>query len=181
MEIMVNTSVMSKRRGPGLGILRLGVLVLAAALIAPAAISPARADRASGQKAMAAGDYTAAMAELKPLAEAGDALAQFDVGAMYDNGLGVAADQVEAARWFKRAALQGDQSAMFNLGVMYEDGVGVGRDPVLAYVYFSLSVSEGPLYASRNRDKVKAGLTADEVARGDELVRNFKPVPESKQ
>jgi len=177
----VKISVMSKGRGLGALVLN-AALVLTTALVLTAVVAgPALADRASGQKAMAAGDYAAAMAELKPLAEAGDALAQFDVGAMYDNGLGVAADQVEAARWFKRAALQGDQSAMFNLGVMYEDGVGVGRDPVLAYVYFSLSVSEGPLYASRNRDKVKAGLTVDEVARGDELVRNFKPVPESKQ
>ncbi|MCF4164246.1 sel1 repeat family protein [Zavarzinia compransoris] len=139
----------------------------------------AAADRAVGEKAMAAGDFAAAMEHLLPLAEAGDPLAQFDVGAMYDNGLGVSADPVEAARWYQRAARQGDPSAMFNLGVMYEDGIGVGRDPVQAYVYFALAVEQGPPYAQRNRDKVKAGLSADELARGEDMVRNFNPVPET--
>ncbi len=141
---------------------------------APAAL----ADRAAGVAAFHKGDFATAMAELKPLAEAGDAASQFDVGAMYDNGLGVPEDRAEAARWYLRAARQGDQTAMFNLGVMYEDGVGVGKDPVQAYVYYSLCVEQGPPYAARNRDKVKATLTADQVARGDSLISAYAPAPE---
>jgi len=140
----------------------------------------ALADRAAGVAALHKGDFATALAELKPLAEAGDAASQFDVGAMYDNGLGVPLDRVEAARWYLRAARQGDQTAMFNLGVMYEDGEGVGKDPVQAYVYYALAVEQGPPYAARNRDKVRAGLTADQLARGDDLVRAFAPVPEKK-
>ncbi|TDP48188.1 Sel1 repeat-containing protein [Zavarzinia compransoris] len=165
-------SVLSKRWVRGAGI--------AAWALVLGLSGPALADREAGQKAMAAGDYATALAELKPLAEAGDAASQFDIGALYDNGLGVIADAVEAARWYQRAARQGDQSAMFNLGVMHEDGIGVARDPVQAYVYFSLSVTQGPPYAARNRDKVKASLTPDQLARGDELVRSYKPVPEIK-
>ncbi|RJF87327.1 sel1 repeat family protein [Oleomonas cavernae] len=138
----------------------------------------ALADRAAGVTALHNGDFATALTELKPLAEAGDAASQFDIGAMYDNGLGVPQDRAEAARWYLRAARQGDQTAMFNLGVMYEDGEGVGKDPVQAYVYYALAVEQGPPYAARNRDKVKSGLTADQLARADELVRAFAPVPE---
>lgn len=145
-----------------------------------ASASAALADRAAGTAAFHRGDFATAMAELRPLAEAGDAASQFDLGAMYDNGLGVPEDRVEAARWYLRAARQGDQTAMFNLGVMYEDGIGVGKDPVQAYVYYALCVEQGPPYAARNRDKVKAGLTPEQLARGDELVRAFSPVPEKK-
>ncbi|MDD3446825.1 MAG: tetratricopeptide repeat protein [Zavarzinia sp.] len=153
--------------------------LLCAAPVLAHADALAHAERGDGEKAMAAGDYATAMAVLLPLAEAGDPLAQFDIGAMYDNGLGVGADPVEAARWYLRAARQGDPSAMFNLGVMYEDGVGVGRDPVQAYFYFALAVELGPPYAERNRDKVKAGLSADELARAQALVGGFRPVKEA--
>ncbi|MFA5123106.1 tetratricopeptide repeat protein [Zavarzinia sp.] len=137
-------------------------------------------DRNAGMEAIQKGDFATAMAILKPLAEAGDAASQFDVGAMYDNGMGVSPDPAEAARWYLRAARQGDQTAMYNLGVMYEEGVGVGKDLVQAYVYYALAVEQGPPYAQRNRDKVKAALSADDVARGDGMIGAFKPVAEKK-
>lgn len=151
-----------------------------AALIVLAGAGPALADREAGVKAMGSGDYAAAMTELRPLAEAGDAESQFDVGAMYDNGLGVGQDAVEASRWYMRAARQGDQTAMYNLAVMYEDGVGVGKDLVLAYAYYALAVELGPPYAARNRDKVKTLLSPDELARGEQFVRDFKPQAEQR-
>ncbi|WP_165837671.1 tetratricopeptide repeat protein [Zavarzinia aquatilis] len=153
---------------------------LCAAVVLLTGARVAFADREAGVKAMNAGDYATAMTELRPLAEAGDAASQFDVGALYDNGMGVPADQVEAARWYQRAARQGDQTAMYNLAVMYEEGVGVGKDLVQAYVYYALAVEQGPPYAARNRDKVKGLLTPDELARADDLVATFKPLPEKR-
>ena len=41
------------------------------------------------REALKKGDYKAALNELKPLAEKGDASAQFNLGLMYDNGRGV--------------------------------------------------------------------------------------------
>ena len=38
------------------------------------------------------GDYTAALKEWKPLAEGGDMKAQYNIGVMYENGLGVPQD-----------------------------------------------------------------------------------------
>ena len=54
------------------------------------------ADFAKGLAAAKAGDYATALAELKPLAEQGDASAQFNSGLMYDNGYGVVGNDVYA-------------------------------------------------------------------------------------
>ena len=54
---------------------------------------------------MAARDFT--VAQLKPLAEDGNELAQFELGNMYGNGRGVTQDYAEAMKWFRLAAEQG--------------------------------------------------------------------------
>ena len=41
---------------------------------------------------------------------------------MYDSGLGVPEDDVEAAEWFRKAAEQGYAGGQCNLGVMYAEG-----------------------------------------------------------
>ena len=53
------------------------------------------------------GDYVTALRELKPLAEQGYALAQNNLGAMYNNGNGVPQDYVYAHMWFNIAASSG--------------------------------------------------------------------------
>ncbi len=62
-----------------------------------------------------------------PLAEQGDRTAQFNVGVLYEKGLGVAPDAAAAARWYLKAAHQGDTEAQYNLGVLYETGTGVAK------------------------------------------------------
>ena len=44
-------------------------------------------------------------------AEQGDADAQYNLGAMYDNGRGVPEDDAEAVRWFRLAVEQGHAGA----------------------------------------------------------------------
>ena len=57
-------------------------------------------------------------------AKHGDAAAQYNLGWMYDDGVGVPPDEDEAARWYRLAAEQGHVRAQFNLGVMYDNGRG---------------------------------------------------------
>ena len=57
-------------------------------------------------------------AETKAKAEAGDADAQFNLGVMYYQGLGVEQDFKEVVKWYQKAADQGDVEAQYNLGVM---------------------------------------------------------------
>lgn len=99
---------------------------IAAALLAAAAlgatVSPAAADVREGVTAWEAGNPAQAIAIWRPLAIAGDADAQFNLGQAYKLGRGVAApDLNEAAAWFRRAADQGHLQASDNLGlVLYE-------------------------------------------------------------
>jgi len=56
-------------------------------------------------------DYTSALRLIRPLAEQGDANAQYNLGVFYDNGLGVPQDKVRAYMWFNLSAAQGREGA----------------------------------------------------------------------
>ena len=64
-------------------------------------------------------DYAACLKELRPLAEQGYPSAQYMLGCMYDDGLGVTQDDKETVKWFQLAAEQGYACAQYNLGLMY--------------------------------------------------------------
>ena len=57
--------------------------------------------------AHARGDYAKALRLIRPLANDGDASAQFNLGLMYTTGQGVQQDNAAAALWFRKAAEQG--------------------------------------------------------------------------
>ncbi len=94
--------------------LSLALPLLAASMLA----APAYADVKDGVDAWQAGNYAAAVAEWRPLALAGDADAQFNLGQAYKLGRGVPADLVQAEAWYRRAAKQGHLQAEDNLGLV---------------------------------------------------------------
>ena len=59
-------------------------------------------------------DYETAYKLFLPLAEQGDADAQFNLGVMYDEGEGVPQDYVSAHMWFNLAGTNGDKNAVTN-------------------------------------------------------------------
>ena len=87
--------------------------------------TPALADFQKGSDAAQRGDYAVALEEWKPLAELGDADAQYNLGVMYEDGLGVSQDHKAAIKWFSLAANQGHAGAQYQLGMIYELGKGV--------------------------------------------------------
>jgi cell division septation protein DedD len=95
-------------------VLSLALPLLAASMLA----APAYADVKDGVDAWQAGNYAAAVAEWRPLALAGDADAQFNLGQAYKLGRGVPADLVQAEAWYRRAAKQGHLQAEDNLGLV---------------------------------------------------------------
>ena len=121
-----------------------GALALVLALALPAPVLAA--DFQDGWKAYARGDYAAAMKEWRPLAEQGDADAQYYLGRMYDRRKGVPQDYTEAARWYRLAAKQGDAAAQFSLGVMYEKGSGIPQDYTEAAKWYRLAAEQGHTY-----------------------------------
>ncbi len=81
-------------------------------------VPPARFD--TGLSASQRGDYLIALTQWLPLAEAGFAKAQFNVGALYQQGQGVAADETESARWYELAAAQGHGEATVRLDALLQ-------------------------------------------------------------
>lgn len=97
--------------------------IAAAAAACTAAAGSASADVQAGIAAWRAGDYPAAVREWRPLAERGDADAQFNLGQAYRLGRGVPVDLDQAQGWFERAARQGHPQAEANLGLtLYQTG-----------------------------------------------------------
>ena len=72
----------------------------------------------TGLAAAQAGEYAITLKEWKPLAEAGDSVAQYNLGQMYRTGDGVIEDYAEALNWYRLAAEQGCAKSQTNLGSM---------------------------------------------------------------
>ncbi len=79
---------------------------LASSLVAGllAAAAPLYGGYDEGIGALNRGDYTNALAELRPLAERGDPKAQWALAYMYRRGLGVPKDPTRADQWERRAS-----------------------------------------------------------------------------
>ena len=89
-------------------------------------------------------------AETKSKAEAGNALAQYNIGVMYYEGQVVEQDFKEAIKWYRRAAEGNHSHAQCNLGVMYANGVGVKRDSTEAVKWYRMSVKQNNAAAQFN-------------------------------
>jgi TPR repeat protein len=107
---------------------------------------PAQAEESDYDKAVhvyGCADYPKAFNLFKPLAEKGDALAQFQVGMMIEQGQGAEVDYTSAYTWYLKAAEQGMADAYFALGQLYARGLAVPQDVVQSYAWFDLAVRDG--------------------------------------
>ena len=123
-----------------------GVLALLFGLITPVAAGLYE-DAAA---AYTRGDYETALRILQPLAEQGDANAQFNLALMYNKGDGVLRDNAEAVKWYRKAADQGYAAAQFNLALMYEKSPGIPRDYAEANRLYRAAADEGLADAQNN-------------------------------
>lgn len=121
--------------------LLLGFLAL---FLVPPSIAYAQSDNA----------YTAYdrkdVAALTRMAEAGDPVAQYNLGVMYGEGDGVRQDHKEAVRLYRLSAAQGDADAQYNLGVSYDKGLGITQDYKEAVRLYRLSAAQGKAMAQYN-------------------------------
>jgi cell division septation protein DedD len=92
----------------------------------------ASADVKAGVEAWQAGNYARAIAEWRPLAERGDADAQFNLGQAYKLGRGVPMDLRIAQGWYEKAAAQGHSQAQAMLGlILFQNGQRAAAMPWL--------------------------------------------------
>src|SRR5262249_2833184 len=92
------------------------------------AVVDVAARMAAAYEAAGRNDYATALKIWGPLAHAGVARAQNNVGACFSEGLGVWCDQALALRWLTLAAEAGDPVGQRNLAAVYFKGAGVEQD-----------------------------------------------------
>ncbi len=158
-----------------------------AAVVLVTLVGPARAGFDEGAVAYGLGDYATAIKEFRPLAEQGHAEAQFNLGLMYEIGVGVPQDFAEAAKWYRKAAEQGIAEAQSILGVMYHAGDGVPQDHAEALKWHRMAAEQGYVRAQLEtglmyrhgqgvpQDSIQAHMWFDlAAAQGNVLGRKYR-------
>ena len=106
-------------------------------------------------------------------ARAGFREAMFNLGALYDRGVGVPVSYRQALQWWRRASALGDTAAMTALGDLYEKGLGLPRDYGQALAWYRRAAARGSRIA---RESLAAGPWS---LSSPGPVRQFVPTPPS--
>ncbi|MHB8455363.1 MAG: tetratricopeptide repeat protein [Acidiferrobacterales bacterium] len=126
-------------------------LKFALAVLLTCVVGLAHADKSDdGFKAAKAGHYKTAAKILRPLADQGDARAQYNLGVLYSDGRGVPQNYQEAMTWYRKAADQGFAAAQYDLGVVYATGQGVPRSHQEAMTWYRKAADQGLAIAQFN-------------------------------
>ncbi len=162
-----------------------GVLVLSSATItvvaepltgSPKPVVPQKSIPLAGEEpyeALKRGDFRVAAGLFYPLAQRGDARAQYNLGLLYASGLGVEQDNQAALKWHRMAAGQGHAGGQNELAQMYAKGQGVQPSPVLAYVWFSAAIasssSGSKTEITKDRDRTASRMTPEQITKAQQL------------
>lgn len=94
--------------------------------------------------AMRSGDFAEAYCIMRPLAEDGDADAQYNIGWMYMNGYGLRVNDSLALEWWEKASEQGHSDASFSIGMLYSLGESeVSKDSDEAIDFYLIAADAG--------------------------------------
>ncbi len=80
----------------------------------------------------------------------GIANAQYNLGVLYHQGIGVQKDIPRAVQLYRVAAANSHPEALYNLAIAYIEGVGTESDPQIANVYFQRAAAGGVAEAAYN-------------------------------
>lgn len=95
-------------------------------------------------------DWAAAAQCFRKAASAGYGPAQYELGRLYADGMGVERNLRQAAFWYRKAADQGDAEAQNNLGALYAKGQGVRRSDSQAVHWYRLAAAQNDPEAISN-------------------------------
>ncbi len=100
-----------------------------------------------------------------------DTAAMTLIGELYNQGLAVRQNSVEAAAWYRLAAGRGEPHAMATLGLMAIDGRGMARDPASGRAWLEKAAALRQPTAAYNLALVLlGGGSAEEIARAARLL-----------
>ena len=95
----------------------------------------------AGIPSMSCAGFDERVAELKSLAQQGDAAAQYKLGSWYD--VGYLQPYSEAVKWYRLAADQGNTHSMTSLGALYAEGTAVTQDYREAVRWYRKAADQG--------------------------------------
>jgi TPR repeat protein len=105
--------------------------------------------------------------KLRPIAESGNANAQYQLGFRYYLGDSGAQDYTAAATWYQKAADQGHVEAAYKLSKLFASGTGIDQNFESAARYVGLAAETGHAEAQFHLGGLYAqgkGLEADPIA-----------------
>lgn len=100
----------------------------------------------TGLEAFKRKQFDTARTQFRPLAEAGEARAQYYMGIIHLRR----SETQKAIRYFKLSAAQGVRSAQYNLGVIFAKGDGVEQDFETALKWYAMAGAKGHPNAQYN-------------------------------
>jgi TPR repeat protein len=153
------------------------ILVLMCALFAMPSL--ARADQLlDARVAYDNGDAQTALKLFRALADRGNAIAQRQLGMMYEFGVGLKKDAAKAKKWYRRAAENGDSFAQYKIGEIYTDMYAQNRSPdkAEAYFWYCLSAAAGNKISKAARDYEANRLTPEQKAPVDKRVEKWQKI-----
>lgn len=103
-----------------------------------------------GLDALRKNDYAGAAKELRPLADRGNAEAQYRIGLMYEFGKGYPQDKAQGIAWFRKAAAQNHAAAQTELAIIFATGDGVAQDNKQSIDWFQKAAALGNPTAQYN-------------------------------
>ena len=119
-----------------------------------------------GRSLMLAERYEEARAVFAQAAEQNYVTAEFLLGYLYRNGLGVEQDYERAFAQFRKAAIAGSVAARISVGVMFREGWGVEQSDAEAFRWIELAAQQG----SQDANDAIANMYRD--GRGTEVQLN---------
>lgn len=144
----------------------------------PALTPEQRAAEAAEAAQKAEADRKQADQKTLERANAGDALAQYDIASRYFTGSnGVPLDYAKAGAWLQKSAEQDHAPAQYNLGLLYFEGKGYTTDNARAYFWATRASFRGHI-PQGNDYRVQAGqlLTPEVRAQIEKAAHEWKPV-----
>jgi len=130
----------------------LAAAILVLSFAVPVVAGPLEDSRAAYER----GDFATAERLFRPLAEHGNAIAQYNLGVMYYKGESVHQSYPDAVFWYRHAAWQGDASAQLELGVMCYKGQGTLQNYAEALTWFRKAADQGSAQAQINLGAIYA-------------------------
>ncbi len=127
-----------------------------------------------GLSALNAGNHKKSLKLLLPLANKGNAKAQYYVANMYVEGKGVATNILTALKWYKVAAKQGHSASMFMLGSIYFEGKGVTVDQSEAYKWFYLAKTFGDSRGGNLQAALARGMTDNQINQAKQMADTWR-------